>query len=705
MKTSFDPRNLILALLVVTIPLQAAEDIIIADFEGATYGDWKVEGEAFGSGPAAGSLGGQMHVSGFEGKGLVNSFHEGDGTTGVLTSPPFKVERPFLSFLIGGGGHAGETCVNLLVDGKTVRTAAGPNTDSGGSEALEWASWDVADLAGKEAMVQIVDAHKGGWGHINFDYLLQGEARREAVPVTFNFTAEKRYLHLPVRNGAPKRRLKLFSAGKAVRELDIEFAPDGESSFLTALDLAPWKGSTLTLDAGKVAPGGTAPDELVQSDELPNSAGLYKEKSRPLFHFTSKIGWLNDPNGLVYHEGEWHLYYQHNPYGWNWGNMHWGHAVSKDLFHWEEIGDAIYPWSDCVGAAFSGSAVIDHANTSGFGKDGKPPLVVALTDTGAGESIAYSNDHGRTLTLFEGNPVVKHKGRDPKVIWHAPSKHWVMALYDEFEDKHWMTFQTSTDLRSWEFQSRIEGYFECPDIFELSVDGNSANTRWVIYAADGQYATGRFDGKVFTPEHEGKHRVWWGNFYAAQTYDNAPDGRRVQIGWGQGITFPGMPFNQQMVVPVDLSLRNTAHGVRLFAEPVAELDSLRGAKIGMDTEALDGTPRTIDIESPAFDMTIESSLNGTGRLIARVRGADVIYDATAKTLTCGDKKAPLENVGGQLSLRILVDMGSIEIFANDGTVALSHGVQWGTASRALELTGEGATDIHVTAYPLKSVWE
>ncbi len=708
MKTLSHPRNLLLSILTVVgaiVSAHAAEDIVIADFEGSGYGEWKAEGEAFGSGPAAGSLGGQMHVSGFEGKGLVNSFHEGDGTIGTLTSPPFRIERPFLNFLIGGGGHVGETCVNLLVEGSVPRTATGPNTEAGGSEALDWTSWDVADLLGKEAVVQIVDAHKGGWGHINFDHLFQSDARREAVPASFTFTAEKRYLHLPVRNGAPKRRLKLLADARVMREMDVEFALDGDPSFLAALDLGKWKGQILTLEAGKLATGDTAPGELIQSDELPHSSGIYKEKLRPLFHFTSKIGWLNDPNGLVYHEGEWHLYYQHNPYGWNWGNMHWGHAVSKDLFHWHELGDAIFPWSDCVGAAFSGSAVIDHANTSGFGKEGKPPLVAALTDTGAGESIAYSNDNGRTLTLFEGNPVVTHKGRDPKVIWHAPSKHWVMALYDEFEDKRWITFHNSADLKNWEFQSRIEGYYECPDLFELSVDGDAANTRWVLYGADGHYALGKFDGKTFIPEDEDKHQVWWGNFYAAQSYDNAPDGRRVQIGWGRGITFPGMPFNQQMVVPVDLGLRDTPLGVRMFAWPVTELESLRGDKIGMDTEVLDATPRTIRIESPAFELMVEATLGPTGHLTACVRGVDVTCDAVAKTLTCGDKKATLATVEGKLSLRILVDSASIEIFANQGAVAISHGVLLGSASPALALTGEGATEVQVTAYPLKSVWE
>ncbi len=705
MKSHRSPHPLLVFTLAALTSASGADDLLIADFESETYADWKVEGEAFGLGPARGTLPGQMEVTGFEGKGLVNSFHQGDDTTGTLTSPPFAIQRPFINFLIGGGGYTHETGLDLLIDGKSVRSSTGPNTEPGGSEALDWASWEVAEFAGKEAVIRIVDARKGSWGHVNVDQITQGDTRRESLPATHTFTAAKRYLHLPVKTGAPAIRLKLLREGESVRELDIELCLDGKPSFLAALDLAPWQGESLTLHAGKVRDAGEALANLAQADELPNADGIYREALRPLFHFTSKIGWLNDPNGLVYQNGEWHLFYQHNPYGWNWGNMHWGHAVSKDLVHWQELGDAIYPWSDCVGAAFSGSAVIDHDNTSGFGKDGKVPLVAALTDTGAGEIIAFSNDKGRTLTMFENNPVVKHQGRDPKLIWYAPGGHWVMAVYNEFEGKQWIAFHTSPDLKAWEFQSRIEGYFECADLFELPVDGNSGETSWVLYAADGKYALGDFDGKKFTPAHEGKHQVWWGNFYAAQSYDNAPGGRRVQIGWGRDITFPGMPFNQQMVVPVELSLRKTAGAVRMFAEPVAELAALRGPKIERETPSLGTTPLRVDLESDAFEILVEGTVPAGARLTARVRGVEVTYDRTAKTLACGDKKAPLDAAGGKLALRILVDRGSLEVFANAGTVAISHGVHFQPDERTLEVAGEGVTGVTLTAFPLASVWQ
>src|SRR6202789_961610 len=220
--------------------------------------------------------------------------------------------------------------------------------------------------------------------------------------------------------------------------------------------------------------------------EVPESGRLYAEARRTQFHFTSRRGWLNDPNGLVYFEGEYHLFYQHNPYGWDWGNMHWGHAVSPDLVHWTELPIALYP-REYGDWCFSGSAVVDRHNTSGFGSANAPPLVAAFTSTGRGECIIFSKDRGRTWTEYEGNPVVRHAGRDPRLLWHEPTKRWVMAVYDETAGARSIVFHSSPDLKKWSFESRIDGFFECPELFELEVSGDDARRRlWVLYAADGE---------------------------------------------------------------------------------------------------------------------------------------------------------------------------------------------------------------------------
>ncbi|MHC4699955.1 MAG: DUF4980 domain-containing protein, partial [Planctomycetota bacterium] len=322
----------------------AQDDILIADFEGADYGDWKATGEAFGPGPARGTLPNQMNVTGFEGRKLANSFHKGDKSKGTLTSPAFEIERRYINFLIGGGKHPGQTCVNLLIDGKAVRTATGPNDRPGGSEELAWHSWDVSQLRGRSVQIQIVDNKTGGWGHINVDQITQSNNKVEVIEdKTRQFVLQKKYLNFPVKNGARKRYIHLIVDGKVVREFDIEMAGD-DPDFWVFLEVGEFRGKKATVRIDKYDPARTKGfDAIYQDDTYIGEQDVYREKLRPQFHFTSKRGWNNDSNGMVYYDGEYHLFYQHNPYGWNWGNMTWGHAVSTDMIHWTELGDAIHP--------------------------------------------------------------------------------------------------------------------------------------------------------------------------------------------------------------------------------------------------------------------------------------------------------------------------------------------------------------------------
>ena len=290
---------------------------------------------------------------------------------------------------------------------------------------------------------------------------------------------------------------------------------------------------------------------------------------------------------MVYYDGEYHMFWQHNPYGWNWGNMTWGHTVSKDMVHWKELGDAIHP--DHLGTIFSGSAVVDEKNTAGWQTGDEKVIVCAYTSAGGtnfwsrGEpftqSIAYSNDRGRTWTVYENNPVLGHingSNRDPKVIWHEPTGRWVMVLY---LDGRRMGFFSSSDLKSWTKHSELKCFHECPELFELPVDGDKGNTRWILYGGSGDYLIGDFDGKEFKPEGKAI-RFQHGNcFYASQTFNNMPkdDGRRIQMAWGR-IATPGMPFNQCILFPVELTLQTTDEGIRMFAEPVREIENIHGSK-------------------------------------------------------------------------------------------------------------------------------
>lgn len=692
----------------ITSAADPRDDILIADFEGADYGTWKTTGDAFGTGPARGTLPGQMPVEGFEGKGLVNSFLKGDGTTGTLTSPEFPLARRYLSFLIGGGKHPGKTCINLLVKGEIVQTASGPNDLPGGSERLEWQSWDVARWDGQKAQLQIVDHETGGWGHVNIDQILQTDRRRGSTPIQREFVVERDYLHLPVKNGAAKRQVKFLVDGQTVREFEIELA-DVDSDFLVFVDVRAFKGRKLTV-AAQLPFDSKVLERITAADTIPTPGEVYTEVHRPQFHFTSRRGWLNDPNGLVYFAGEWHLFYQHNPYGWSWGNMHWGHAVSRDLFHWQELPTALFPkaWGDF---AFSGSAIVDHRNDAGFQNGAEPALLAFFTSTGRGECLAYSNDRGRTWHEYAGNPVVKHSGRDPKVVWHEPSKSWIMAVYDERPDaERGIAFYFSKNLKDWFYTSRITGFYECPDLFPIKVVSEEKISKWVLYGADGKYLVGNFDGKEFQPEFDKPQPLWYGNFYAAQSYSDAPDDRRVQIGWGNGVAFPGMPFNQQMCVPVELSIRPTADGDRMFAWPVREIAGLaKGAPTGSAEShtvkqelSLTAGEQALDL----FDLTIEIAPQQARQFVLSLQGTPITYDVEMQTLKCRHVTAPVKVIDGKVRLRVLGDRNSLEIFANNGAVVMSVAGQPSAQDRTAKVATVGG-EISVNKFQiqaLKSAW-
>jgi len=386
--------------------------------------------------------------------------------------------------------------------------------------------------------------------------------------------------------------------GDKVREFEIELAP-AEPDFWVFLHIDQFQGKKAILRIDKYDFNKQGFEAVHQADTFPGEENLYKEELRPQFHFTSQRGWSNDTNGLVYYKGQYHMFYQHNPYGWPGGNFCWGHAVTKDLVHWTELPVAIHP--DEWGLPFSGSAVVDTNNTAGFQTGSEKTIVCFYTYCGGlysswakgkpfTQALTYSNDNGRTFTKYKDNPIigeVKYGTRDPKVIWHEPTGRWVMVIYmdgvvpgdpnaAENVKNSKMGFFTSSDLKSWKFESEISAYvYECPELFELAVDGDVNNKKWILYGGTGEYLIGHFDGKKFHKK-TGPTKFSYGNcFYASQTFNNIPskDGRRIQMAWGQ-VEMPGMPFNQMILFPVTLTLHTTPEGLRMYAEPVRELENL-----------------------------------------------------------------------------------------------------------------------------------
>lgn len=694
----------------------AADDLVIADFEGPDYGSWKTTGEAFGRGPSRGTMPGQMHVEGFNGKGLVNSFFKGDASTGSIGSPEFRIERKFVAFLIGGG-KSERLALQLLVDGNVVRSATGPNDSQGGSETLAAESWDVSEFSGRIATLRIIDDAKGGWGHISVDHIVQTDRKPPGLVrnAKLDFKVEKRYLNFPIKNG-PTRKVTTFVDGRVEVRNDIGLA-NGEPDWWAPMDVSAWRGRTVTIQVDLLPEDSTALSAIEPADDIKGAENLYREPLRGQFHFSPKRGWNNDPNGMVYFNGEYHLFFQHNPYGWGWGNMHWGHAVSRDMIHWEELGDKLAP--DDMGPMFSGSAVVDWKNTSGFGKDGKPPLVLIYTAAGnpTVQAIAHSTD-GRNFTKYSGNPVLKQitgGNRDPKVMWHEPTKKWVQVLYVEWQKKHTIHFFTSPNLRDWTLASITDGIpgsnflFECPDFFELPVDGESSNKKWVLLGANSEYAIGRFDGTKFTPEqpklpgHRGR------GFYAPQTFSDIPkkDGRRIQIGWFQTET-KGMPFNQSMTVPLELQLISTPDGPRLTFTPVKELAKLRTKTHRVKAGTL--TPRSpnplAQVNAELVELRAEFTPTDGSEVTFNVRGCTIAYDATKQELTVNGHRAPAPLRNGKQRLTIYCDRTGLEMFASDGLCYVPMPFQPNAADLTIgaTVTGGPVKFTKLEAYELKSAW-
>ena len=681
---------------------QGRGDVLLEDFEGPDYGKWTVAGSAFGDGPARGTLPNQMPVSGFRGKGLVNSYVGGDASTGCLTSPSFTISRRYLCFLIGGGKNAEKLCLNLVVDGKIVRSATGPNDRPGGSEALRPASWDVSELQGRWATLEIVDRATGGWGHINVDHLVLSD--RPPPPMLMHvertLKIEKRFLCLPIQNGAPMRAIKIHLPGLEPIRNEIELA-EGEPDWWTAFDVSAWKGMEIRLEADDLQSSVDLLARVRQSDQPIGKEPAYREARRGQFHFSPRRGWNNDPVGLVYFRGEYHLFFQHNPFGWPWGNMHWGHAVSKDLVHWTELPEALYP--DASGTMFSGSAVV---------VDGK----LALFYTSAGEKftqgLAWSED-GRTFAKFPQNPVVPqitHGNRDPKVFWHDATKSWVMSLYVEEAGEQRIHFLTSEDLTHWTFASEISGFYECPDLFPVALDGDPAQTKWILAAASSEYMVGSFDGRTFKPETPKLAGHRGAGFYAAQTFSDIPkeDGRRIQIGWFQTPT-PGMPFNQSMTVPLELRLRSTKEGPRLTWAPVRELAELRLGSQAIPRQTL--TPTSPDPLAKLRGELIELRLEGTPSADAvielNLRGLAVAYSASSQELTVNGHRAAAPLVDGKLALTILVDRQGSEVFASEGLAYVPMPFLPDPKNRrmSLEVNSGGFKVDLLEIHELKSAWK
>ena len=534
-------------------------------------------------------------------------------------------------------------------------------------------------------------------------------------------TADGKYLILPVQESNDEATVNVLVDGKTDKTLSVRLAKS-KVDYTVPLKIEDYKGKKVLLNvvtsqsrsSVREAKEDACWQNISVSDTFDTSN---REKFRPAYHHTPLYGWMNDPNGMFYKDGEWHLCYQWNPYGSKWQNLSWGHSVSRDLIHWEHRPDAVIE-PDGLGMIFSGSSAVDRSGSAGFGKD----AVVAMYTSAAAsqiQSLAWSDDNGETFTKYDGNPVLTldSEARDPNMFWGAERNVWILVLAHALD--HEMLIFSSPDMKDWTLESSFgrglgaqDGVWECPDLFELPVNGESGK-KWVLLCnlnpggpfggSATQYFIGDFDGKTFTSDTDdsGKVPTKWLDYgkdhYATVSFSDAPDGRRTVIGWMSNWQYapevPTMQFRSANTLPREVGIFRAPDGqLYVSSTPSPEVDALRGALVkSVSKTSLGSKARTysipelceIDMEiSPKKAESVEIELsNAAGEKVV------MVYDAKSDSLSFDRRESgivdfsqdfpavtvsPAYTDGDKVGLRIFIDRSSIEVFGKDGRFAMTN---------------------------------
>mgnify|MGYP004557570417 FL=1 len=507
----------------------------------------------------------------------------------------------------------------------------------------------------------------------------------------------KKYLLLPVQESAEVSNIKVIGGSRQLKTLNVRLA-NNHIDYYVPLCLQEFddeKGLMLDVHVNGTyrTDGGISTFSCWKNMSFSDTFDMKnREQYRPVYHHTPAYGWMNDPNGMFYKDGVWNLYFQHNPYGSQWENMTWGHSTSTDLVHWKFQGDPVQP--DALGTVFSGSAVVDKENTSGFGKG----AVIALY-TSAGESqtqsMVYSTDNGKTFTKYEGNPVITSNVpdfRDPHMFWNEDIKKWNMILA---AGQH-MEIYSSDNLKDWKLESSFGetygnhgGVWECPDLMKMKVRGTNKE-KWMLICninpggpfggSATQYFIGDFDGHKFTCESKPEVTKWMDygkDHYATVTFDNAPEGRRVAIAWMSNWQYanqvPTLQYRSGNSIPRDLGLFEYKGETYCSVVPSPEMTAARSKKA---TKSL----------SESCEMVVNLKGNATITL-SNDKGEKVVmlYDAKAETFSMDRTKSGKMDFSndfaattkaptyGKISqLRIFIDKSSIEVFDAEGKMAMTN---------------------------------
>lgn len=525
----------------------------------------------------------------------------------------------------------------------------------------------------------------------------------------------KKFLLLPVQDDAPEGKVNIVvnNEGQLAQSMNIRLARERVDSYVP-LDLSAYVNQKVSIDIAGMPSSSLCWKELKMSDSFDMTN---KEMFRPVYHHTPVYGWMNDPNGMFYKDGVYHLYFQYNPYGSVWGNMHWGHSTSTDLMHWNFEGCAIVP--DAWGAIFSGSCMVDHNNTAGFGKGAVVAFYTSAKATPWGDvqsqSMAYSLDNGKTFTKYEGNPILTSSEkdfRDPKIFWYAPGKHWVMMLA---VGQH-MEIYSSVNLKEWKKESEFGamqgahgGVWECPDLVEIPVEG-TREKKWVLICnlnpggpfggSAAQYFVGSFDGKKFVNESptQTKWMDWGKDNYATVTWNNAPDGRCIALGWMSNWQYannvPTRQYRSANTLARDLTLYREGQELYLKSTPSVEVKKARGKKVSIPSFRVSEKHEIVNLfedNQGAYEVEILIQNAGASKIafcLLNDKGEKVsmYYDLNRKQFVMDRSEsgtvdfskdfpavtvAPA-NVDKELTLRLFVDRSSIEAFGEDGKFVMTN---------------------------------
>ncbi len=516
-----------------------------------------------------------------------------------------------------------------------------------------------------------------------------------------NLYCDSKYIIIPASYHAQNKRVLFYIDGKLVYDfvaaLDFD-SPDYEFP----LNVERFKGKNIRVECDK---------EIELNFRKTHSADTdYNGKYRPYAHFTAKRGWLNDPNGLTYYNGKYLMFYQHNPTAITWENMHWGYAVSDDLIHWEEKDMALFP--DENGTMFSGSAVIDTKNVTGLKENENDVILLFFTCAGNTseasknkpfiQRLAYSTDGGKTFVKYEKSLIeqICKENRDPKVIYYEPKDIYTMAL---FLEGHQFALFKSQNLLDWTELQRItlEEDAECPDFYPLMADGDKNNIKWIFSAASDRYYIGSFDGEQFTPETKLKRLNYGSSSYAAQSWSDLPDDRRIRTAFA-AVVIPNMPFGSVMNIPQEMSLKTVNGELRLCAAPVKEIE-----KLYLKTDTFENIPiageNSFSYKAKGKCCDIKLKINSS--FLLSLYGMEIEYSKEKGILRCQDKEAPVSGINGIVDLRIVIDTVYAEIFAEEGSVFMGMTYIQDSALNTLTVKSDNAVIERLTLSDMGKFWQ